>query len=158
MRHDDKRRKRFAATMILSALLMGCTSPPAVTPLLRVVEGALRDEAARVEAEASVEAQRAEQTRRMLADAYRADLLQRDAMDVAWIEEATAVYVAAREGVLRRELAQQAALQYRASTLSTAATAQRRAIQLLDRQDDLITDTLGIDLWQLLEPSPEPSR
>lgn len=158
MRHDGKRHKRFAATMILSALLMGCASPPAVTPLLRVVEEALRDEAARVEAEASVEAQRAEQTRRMLADVYRADLLQRDALDVAWIEEATAVYVAACEDVLRHELDQQAASQHRASNLRTAASAQRRAIQLLDRQDDLITGTLGIDLWQLLEPSPEPSR
>lgn len=161
--HSRRRQARLpafvGATILWISLANGCTSPPAVTPLLRVVDQTLRKEAAWIEAEAVIDSQRAEQTRRVLADAYRADLRQRDTLDVAWVEEATTVYIAAREAVLRNEFDQKAARQQRTTNLRSAAAAQRRAIYLLERQDDLIVGTLGIDLWQLFDSSsPNPSE
>lgn len=141
---------------LLATALGGCASPPSVTPLLRLAEEAVRKEALRVEADAGRDADRLEGTRRSLRDAYDADLAERGELDAAWVREATDVYVAAREALVRHELALRDERRVRAENLRLAADATERAAELLERQDDLITTaTRGAQVWRVLRREEE---
>lgn len=145
----------FCTTLPVAGV--GCGSPPSVLPLMEVVRNALTDEAARLEADGLRDARYAAQTRRMLDDAFAADLADTSSLTPAWVEEATAAYVVAREAVLRQELAWQAERTVRRDNLAAAAEAQGRAMTILAHQDRLLRKTLGLDLWRF-NTSKETSR
>lgn len=127
-----------------------CTAPPSVSPLLRMAEEAMRAESQRLAADVERDVQRIDQTRAALAAAFDADLRQRDALDARWVTDAAEVYAAAREALARHEMALRRERDQRAANLHVAANATRRAVQLIERQDALITRTLGTDTWAWL--------
>ena len=133
---------------IIPLAMMGCTSPPSVVPLLDVVEQALRHEATLVHEEADREAQTVSQTRTALDHAFDADLQAQSSLDEAWVRDAVRVYAAAREAVVRHELDLRNARNQRADNLLAAADAQRRAIELLQQQDELIKRSLDLKAWR----------
>ncbi len=155
-----RRRGELGAAVVMAAVLGGCGSPPAVTPLLRVAERAVREEARRVEADGERDRLRLADARRSLDVAYDADLSTRDRLTPDWVRDATAVYVGAREALVRHEYALAAERDARRANLLLAADAARRATELLEQQDALITRAAGgIDLWRLLrQPLPEEAR
>ncbi|MEM8737665.1 MAG: hypothetical protein AAGG38_04205 [Planctomycetota bacterium] len=133
-----------------TSVLVGCGSPPSVVPVLRSVGQTLMQEAERIE---TVEGVRdglyLDRVRADLREAYRADLASSTSLTVRWVDEATTVYVAAREALLRQELEQAASRATRAENLRLAARAQARAVAVLEQQDRLLMDTLGVDLWRI---------
>lgn len=138
----------FATLLIVS--IPGCGSPPSVVPVLQVVERTLIHEAdALVSVEAARDRLYLEQSRRQLDEGYRRDLQDTDQLSPQWVESATTVYVAAREALLRQELELARQRQTRADNLRLAAQAQGRAVGLLQRQDNLLRQTLGLDLWRI---------
>jgi len=149
-----------SALALAAAASGGCGSPPSVIPVLRVVERVLADEAQHiVEADALRDRHSLDQARRSLSDAYRADLAETETLSPHWVQQATDVYVAAREALLRQEfdLARQRGV--RIENLRLAAEAQSRAIAILQQQDRLLMQTVGLDLWRLdaafLNPTPK---
>lgn len=149
-------RTSVLLTSVISAV--GCVSPPSVAPLMRVVDRAMRAEAGAMAADAQRDAAMIAQGRAALADAYAADLARAEPPDPAWVLDATEVYVAAREALIRHELALAAERAARRERLLAASQAQQRALSLLEQQDRLITDTVGADLWRLLDPEPGDPR
>ena len=150
-----RRHSFFAGGLFLLQSVGGCGSPPSVVPVMQVVEATLRSEA---ESLAAVQASRdrlyLEQARRQLDEGYRRDLSSTDALSPQWVESATAVYVAAREALLRQEIELARQRQTRVDNLELAAQAQGRALAILQRQDNLLRQTLGLDLWRIdLDPS-----
>ncbi len=146
-------RRRVMTSGAAGALLMliGCTSPPAVTPLLRATATALEDEATRLEADRARAAEHGRQTRAALDDAFAADLDTVDVIEKRWALEAAQMYAAARERVALHQRDVQAELAARQDNLRLAAEAQRRAIALLEQQDRLIVETVGVDVWGFLQ-------
>ena len=142
----------IAAALFL--LLAGCTSPPSVAPLLRSAELALTEEARLLADDAARDAQQLAQTQATLAEAYAADLRECPQLTAPWVREATDVYVAAREELIRHDAALTQQRQTRADNLRLAAQAQQRAIELLEKQDQLITGVTGTDLWRLQFTTP----
>lgn len=138
------------AVAVAVVLMGGCASPPSVTPLLRVSEAALLAEAARLNEDATRDAQWIEQARDALEQAYDADLAQTAELSPAWVREATQVYVAAREALVRHELALRQERAQRAQNLRAAAEATRRATAILQQQDALVTGLAGGDAWELV--------
>lgn len=134
----------------------GCTSPPSVAPLLRVAERAMRDEAARLDDDdAKRDTAQMDQSRQALAAAFDADLGEQAAkLDAQWVRDAVAGYVAAREALLRHEAKLHDERASRSDNLRAAAEAQDKAIQLLENQDALITQTTGLDIWRLKFANP----
>jgi hypothetical protein len=65
--------------------------------------------------------------------------------------EATTVYVAARDAVIRHEQSLTRERDNRADNLRAAATATRRAILLIEQQDGLLRGLAGEELSQLLD-------
>lgn len=153
---------RLAATLLLlpgAAGWAGCGSPPSVVPVLRVVERAMLDEAQRIE---TYDAQRdqlmLDDARLRLRDGYLADLNTTDTLDPSWVDSATEIYVAAREALVWQEIDLAQQRQTRQDNLRDAARAQARAIAILQQQDRLLQQTVGLDLWRLEAPqtdSPE---
>jgi hypothetical protein len=137
-------------TVAALAAVGGCTSPPSVAPLLRVAEAAMVAEAERLAADVARDRAHVEQTRRSLSDAFDLDLEARGELSVAWVRDGVAVYVAAREALVRHEAALEAERRVRAENLDAAAYATRRAIELIERQDRLIVDATRMDVWRLL--------
>ena len=148
--------------VFLLLLLPGCTSPPAVIPLLEVTRRTLDGEAQRLAADAERDAAYFAQSRATLEEAYQLDLTQRETLDTPWVAEATAAYVAAREELVRAEARAAAARAQRADNLRAAAEAQGRAMGLLEQQDRWLnqqTDRAepsrrARDLWQWQPPTP----
>lgn len=139
--------------LICVLTLFGCSTPPSVTPLLRVTERALLDEVQRLQADArrGDEAMRASLA--SLEDGYNRDLEQAEALTPTWIREATTVYVAAREAVIehRAEVAHEH--DTRADNLMAAAESVRRAADLIDRRDRLLDGVFVEDLQRLMAPA-----
>lgn len=142
--------KKVVMLAVLAFWAMGCASPPSVMPLLAVTQAALEAEALRLEADALRDAQWATQTKQTLARAFEDDLAERDALTAEWVSDATDVYVAAREAVVRHELAVQAERAQRADNLRAAAQATQRAQAMLQQQDALVTGLVGTDMWTLM--------
>lgn len=150
----DSGRRAMVAAVGLS--LVGCTAPPSVVPLLSASQGIVLAEAQRIEADGALDEQYIEQAKRALADAFEADLAQRDALDAQWVREATVVYVAAREQLVEQAMRLREQRRLRADNLRAAAEAQQRAVTLLQRQDALITQTSGLDIWRIIAPWTTP--
>ena len=148
------RRRSTPLILAIVALGGGCTSPPSVTPLLRVAEKAMLDEASRIDEDAHRDAAQIDQTRQTLASAFDADLAQVKTLDAQWVKDAAEGYAVAREALARHEAALRSERSLRADNLRTAAQAQDRAIQLLERQDSLVTQITGLDLWRLTFTRP----
>ncbi|MEX0775198.1 MAG: hypothetical protein WD042_05730 [Phycisphaeraceae bacterium] len=140
---DSAPKAPLRLIVLLALLVPGCTTPPSIAPLLRVVDQALADEAAHLDADAARDAAAMQQSRAMLADAYEADLKQTADLSPQWVLDATDAYVAAREIVLRHEFDLQAQRRQRADNLAAARQAQQRAMQLLERQDELVTGAMN---------------
>lgn len=156
--HPPLRRRPSASLVslliLITALAPGCTSPPSAAPLLRLVAQALDDEAAQLAADALIRQRHAQETRATLAAAYEADLTHQPALNPQWVLDATRAYVAAHEAVVRQELADLARCQQRIDNLRDAGEAQRRAIALIEKQDQLITQTTGLDAWRMTFTNP----
>lgn len=131
-------------------ILSACKAPPSVVPLLEVSRHAMLTEADRLHADAAEDADEIQQTRNSLADAFDADLREQPTIDPAWLREAMEVYIAAREALLAHELSVRRQKQQRADNLEAAAEATDRAIALLQRRDQLLDDTVIMQLWRLL--------
>ncbi|MCE9590156.1 MAG: hypothetical protein K8S99_06495 [Planctomycetes bacterium] len=146
MRH---RVQRWAVTAAVMAGMSACTSPPSVSPLLRVVDDAVRREAELVRDDMERDGLRVAQARRSLEEAFMADLRDRPVLDQPWVLDAVRGYTAACEELVRHEMNLRGGRERRAENLLAAAEAQRRAIELIERQDALITGATGLDLWRL---------
>jgi hypothetical protein len=83
-----------------------------------------------------------------LKTGFDADLAQQDKLSKTWVKEATIGYVAAREALLRQHHQTNRAHHQRIDNLQSAMHAQQRAIDLLQRQDRVLQQQLGGDLWQ----------
>lgn len=141
---------RFGCALVVAALgTSACTAPPSAAPLLRVADEAMRREAQQLQDDIERDAQHVEQSRRALDAAFAADLGERATLDAQWVRDAAAIYATAREELVRHETALRAERAARAANLLLASEAQRRAIELIERQDQLITDATGLDLWRL---------
>lgn len=138
------------AVVVCAILAGGCASAPSVAPLLRITEQALNREAARLEEDALRDAQHIRQTLRSLEDAFHQDLDQAELLTTDWVREAIGVYVAARETMLRHEHTLAAERRTRADNLQAAASATRRAIQLIEQQDRLLDGVVGEEFRRLL--------
>jgi 50S ribosomal subunit-associated GTPase HflX len=80
---------------------------------------------------------------------FTADLKHREELTKQWVKSGVKGYVAAREALLRQHVQTQKRYEQRLANLDAAMRAQGRAISLLQRQDRLITDTLGGDVWDV---------
>lgn len=154
-----QRTTHITAGLTVAALLTaGCVSPPSAAPLLRIVDEAMREEAARLHEESARDKQGVDQARRMLEAGFDADLRERATLDAPWVRDAVAVYAAAREELALHEVRLAMERQQRAANLLTAASAQRRAIELIEGQDALILRATGLDLWRLRWSPPSVLR
>jgi len=144
---------RFALSLLLlpgAAGWAGCGSPPSVVPVLRVVERTMLDEADRIEArDADRDRLILSDARVRLRDGYLADLEAAQTLDPSWVTSATEVYVAACEALVYQEINLARQRQIRQDNLRDAAQAQARAIAILQQQDRLLEQTVGLNLWQL---------
>ena len=142
--------KNFIKYSCLLVLLAGgCGSPPSVAPLLRAAGTAVEQEAQRLGEDAQRDQQQIEATRRMLRDAFDADLKQTPNPDAAWVRSAANAYAQALEELVRQEMRVLQERRQRAANLRDALLAQQRAIRLIERQDQLLQQMLGFDLWQI---------
>jgi len=137
--------------LIAATITLGCTSPPSVTPLLRVTERALLEESGRLSRNVERDKAYSRQTLGVLEDAYYRDLMKTEVLTPQWVREATTVYVAARESVIEHEVSLAREYEVRADNLRNAAAATRRAIALIEQQDSLLRGVMGDDLQQLLD-------
>lgn len=133
--------------------LTGCGSPPAITPLLRVSQAAMAQEIEHLQTDVERDNQHIQQTLNALDTAFSADLVQaaeNEQLTPEWVEDAMAVYVPAREAVVRHEASLQQQRLRRQENLQAAMLAQNRAQQLLEKQDQLITQSTHFNVWKLL--------
>ncbi|MFP4144565.1 MAG: hypothetical protein ACLFV3_05430 [Phycisphaeraceae bacterium] len=154
MSGKGRRRRWIGLTGLAMGLVVwagGCASPPSALPLLEVARQTMREEADRLEAEIERDRQWTHQVRQQLEQAYEADLAEREDLGPDWVSEATAVYAAAREAMVRHEVKLEQERRARAANLRDAAEANRRATELLQQQDELVRQLAGTDGWALLE-------
>lgn len=114
-------------------------------------------EARHLEADQAGDRAHFEAMRRQLEQAYDADLREQATPTAQWVREATTVYVAAREALMRAELQQAADREARAELLRDAALAQQRAWELLELQQGIVEAMVPVNLWNLLNPSTPPA-
>lgn len=139
--------------MLLLFMITGCESPPSVSPLLRASNQAMAREVAYLQTDKSRDTERMRQSRLAIDAAFDADLdlaTQNNQLTAEWVRDAMVVYVPAREALVRHEATLHHERSQRIDNLNTAVQAQQRALQLLERQDDLIRDTTHISIWRLL--------
>jgi hypothetical protein len=127
-------------------VLSGCASPPSVAPLMRVVETALGDEVEHVAADERRMALWYSQQRDALADAFGADLAAQSTLAPDWVSDHVRVYVAAREALAEAGVRARQQYAVRRDNLLLAAAAQRRARELIEKQDQLIAQVPGVGL------------
>lgn len=132
---------------LVAVMLMGCASPPSVAPLMRVVDDALNRERALLATDAQQHDRWYTQQRETLRRGFEADLRNQQAPDHKWMADHVAVYVAAREALLQAALGQRAASEQRIDNLRMASTAQRRALALIEQQDELFGHTPDLRRW-----------
>ncbi|MBI1373903.1 MAG: hypothetical protein GC159_14365 [Phycisphaera sp.] len=141
-------RAALLATVI-AAGLGACASPPSIEPLLRSAENAMRDEQRLLDDDRVRHGQWFDQQRATLEAAYAADLAARPAteLDRAWVRDGTAVYVAAREAMLRHELELQRQNDVRRRNLQLADMAVQQAVALMQQQDQLFERVPDVRRW-----------
>ncbi len=135
----------------LSMLGSGCAAPPSVAPLLRVAGRSLGEESQRLISDAERDRAHMQQSLGLLEDAFVRDLEQAPQLNPQWVRDATVVYVAAREALIRHEqtLAQERG--NRAANLRSAGAAINRAVSMIEQQDRLLRGVTGSELRSLLE-------
>ncbi|MFA7235877.1 MAG: hypothetical protein WC058_03345 [Phycisphaeraceae bacterium] len=163
MRCNDKRigNAMGLAVMMFGGIggLTGCASPPAVSPLMRVVTQALQQEQAMLATDQQRTAAWMDQQRAMLKAAFDADMNEQQTLDKAWVNDHAAVYVAARETLLRHELELQRQNEQRRENMTDAMAAQQRAMQLIERQDALLAAVPDARRWlQQLQQQQEDGQ
>ena len=132
----------------------GCSSPPSVAPLLRVSQQAMLAEVEQLNVDVTRDAEQMRQSRVSLDAAFDADMDRIEnlgELDATWVREAMGVYVPTREALVRHEAALATERLARQDNLRAAAEAQQRALQLLEQQDRLITETTHFSVWRLLQ-------
>lgn len=152
MKSNRRPLKSFAPSvcaLITSLILIGCGSPPSVVPLLRLANMTMQVETEHLNEDAQRQAEHFEQARQTLQRAFEADLETTEDLTTTWIREATDVYVAAREALVRHEIDIQQQHQQRGDNLQAASQALQRAVELLEQQDQLLRQTIGLDVWRL---------
>ena len=143
------RRRKVAVLGVLLAVLLvsACASPPSVVPLLRVSASAVDAERARLATDLTRLAQSYDQRRQLLKSGFEADVNARPSMDAKWVTRGVTAYVAARELVLRDELAAAGNLQTRQANLGHVSEALRRAVVLIEQQDHLLMRVPDLRRW-----------
>ena len=156
----ERHRSAYVLRAALAALLFtgGCASPPSVAPLLRVTERALLDESARLMSDAERDTVYAQQALLTLEEAYHQDLEQTQTLTHDWVREATSVYATARETLVRHRQALAQERLARADNLRSAASATRRAITLIEQQDNLLHGVVDENLRRLLTTADYPRQ
>lgn len=152
MKSNRRPLKSFATpacALITSLIFVGCGSPPSVVPLLRIANKTMQIEAAHLKEDAQRQSKQIEQARQALQRAFETDLETTEDLSAAWIREATDVYVAAREALVRHEIDIQLQQQQRGGNLQAASQALQQAVELLEQQDQLLRQTIGLDVWRL---------
>lgn len=159
-RHKARLARPLSAVgaLVLTALMVGgCTSPPSAVPLMQVTRKALKQEKAHLKRMKKQRRALLSERQQALKAGFTADLKHRDELTKQWVKSGVKGYVAAREALLRQHVQAQQRYEQRLANLDAAMRAQGRAISLLQRQDRLITDTLGGEVWdvpQLLTDDP----
>lgn len=163
MRRMNTRPKIIALAAALASAA-GCGAPPSVAPLLRVTDTALRAEAQHIDSDIARLRISADQSRAALDHGFALDLEHVESLDKLWVIEAAQGYAAAREQLALHEARAAQVYADRRDNLMAAAEAQRRALALLEQQDRLIHDVIGVDLWRSMPwtdprtPLPETPR
>ena len=140
--------------LLLMMMFAGCTAPPSVSPLLRVSQLAMQREIQHLQTDRMRDEEHLRQTRQSLDVAFEADLERIDQagdLNAQWIRDAMLVYVPAREALLRHEATLEQERLTRMDNLQAAAEAQQRALQLIENQNALITNTTHFNMWRLLQ-------
>lgn len=137
--------------IVLTVFVWGCSAPPSVAPLLRVAGKAINEESQRLAGDADRDRANVRQSLGMLEDAFERDLEQTPELSAEWVRDATVVYVAAREALIRHEQALKQERDIRAANLRSAGAAINRAVSMIEQQDRLLGDVTGSELRSLLE-------
>lgn len=140
----------WVAVLLAGMSIGGCASPPSVVLLLRSVERVLDEEQRLVREDAARQVQQIQQTLMALQQAFEQDLRAQSTLTPEWVLEATAVYVAACQELVRHQMELDRQYQQRQENLQLARQAQERAVSLLEKQDELIERVLGVEGWRLL--------
>lgn len=148
-RHCLRPLARWLMMGAMGLMLIGCGSPPAVSPLLQVAGKAITQEIAQQETDALRESQFQRERQETLQQAFADDLTGRSSLDVPWVKSAADVYAQAMAEIVRHEETLKAQRRQRIDNLRVAAEAQTRALQLIELQDQWLLGTLGLDLWRL---------
>lgn len=156
--HVDPRGILLLILIALLFLLTAC-APPSVQPLMLSVERALAEESTQVAADGERIEALYEMQRGALASGFDSDLSSRPELDAEWVRRAMTAYLAAREGLLRAELADADRLATRQRNLALAREAQRRARILLESHDQLYDrlPELRAFVESLTTPTPSPT-
>jgi len=144
------------ALPVCIALTTGCAAPPSTGPLLDVVDRALAAEQQHLQTDRQRATEWFQSQRDGLAHGFEADLAERDESNAQWLTDHVNVYVAAREALLREQLNHDQQVQQRITNLTHARRANRKAADLLRRQDELLAPLTDWQRWaaQQLEDSP----
>lgn len=135
----------------------GCASPPSVTLLLRSAETAIAQEQRLLEEDAQRQGAWVLQQRKLIEAGFMADLRSKPALEPQWVLEGTAVYVEAREQLLRHELELRQATEARRQNMRLAGRAIERGVSLLEQQDTLLADVPDLRRW-LANSTKEQNR
>ena len=133
--------------LVMVVGLTGCASPPSVSPLMQVVEQTLQQEQVMLQTDQQRATAWMDQQRATLAAAFDADMNEQQTLDKTWVHDQVAVYVAAREALLRHELELQRQHEQRRQNLADAMAAQQRAMQMIEQQDALLASVPDVRRW-----------
>ena len=136
-----------AAVVFTLFSLLGCASPPSVAPLLRSADLAITQEQQLLNDDSARRSQWFAQQRDALAGGFEADLNSQPQLDSAWVLEGVHAYTAACELLLRHELDLQQQTKTRGKNLQQASAAIRRAVGLIEQQDQLFQRIPDLRRW-----------
>jgi len=141
------RRSSWAAVVCGVVVLGGCASPPAVTPLLRVVDRAMADAHDQLETDRPRAAEGIDRQRQALTDAFEADLQGQATLEPDWVRDHAMVYALAREVLMRHSVTLQQEFDVRQANLRDARRAQSTAIELIEQHDALFQAVPDARRW-----------
>lgn len=132
---------------LLLLVLGGCASPPAVTPLLRVVDQAIEDAHDQLGVDRQRAASSIDRQRQALTDAFDADLADQTTLTTTWVRDHAMVYATAREVLTQHAAELKREFDTRQANLRDARRAQRAAIELIEQQDALFKAVPDARRW-----------
>jgi len=143
-------RARIGLALIacgVTVAFAGCASPPAVAPLMRVVDAAIADAHDQLAVDRDRAGDWVDQQRAGLTDAFEADLAARTDLSADWVRDHAMVYAVAREAMARHEAKLDHEYQTRRANLRDARRAQRAAIRLIEQHDALFEAVPDARRW-----------